>query len=200
MQNFSLLVDKIIKEYDSKSAKLYVILIAGLSRSGKTTLSKKIGNYITDKKIENNYISLDNWIVDIDKRKANETVRERFEYSKIITSIKLLMDGKNTAAFVYNPESRKKTSNRKILKSLTQGIYIIEGVIALDIEYLRNIADFKIYVQTSYETRLERLYDFHKTAKGLSSVKTESILETRELDETPFIENTKKFADIVYDG
>ena len=78
VSDYLVLCEDLLLEYRSNQKQLLVVLIGGLSRSGKSTLSKKMCTYLKYNKIENRHVSLDNWIVDIDKRNDNETVRERF--------------------------------------------------------------------------------------------------------------------------
>ena len=188
---------KISKDY-KVTKDPYIITIGGLSCSGKTTLSNEIITYLKMQKIENTYISLDNWIIDIDKRPSIQTVRERFHYHQIEKDIGMLMQGKDSMVFSYSKKLRKKTNKQTKLKSRDKGIYIIEGVVALDLEYLNNISNIKIFVETSKKTRLERLNALHIMIKGLSKSQTKEILRSREGDENKIIQESKKNADIIF--
>ena len=195
VSDYSVLCDDLRFKYRSSPKQMIVVLIGGLSRSGKSTLSKKIGTYLKYNKIENRYISLDNWIVDISKRKDNETVRERFLYDDIVHSIRDILAGKDIAIYAYDPISRSKSESLIYINGLEYGVLVIDGVVSLDIKELRGLSQFKVYVSTDSEARLKRLIDFHAVEKNLDMKEISSIIKKREIDETPIIEESRKFAD-----
>jgi len=196
--SFNSILEKIFSLYRLKSEKLLVLLVGGLSRSGKSYFSKRLVDEILDKNIDSKIISLDNWIIDLDKRTGEETVRERFDYSQIVCSVSNYLKGSEISTRKYDPKSRKILDINYNIKPMKKGIVIIDGVIALDISELRLFSSLNIYVETSETNRLDRFFDFHTNIKKLSRNDATKIYEERQIDEIFLIKENKCFADIVY--
>jgi D-glycero-D-manno-heptose 1,7-bisphosphate phosphatase len=194
------LINKIIKKYRQFKNDRFFLSIAGCSRSGKTTLAKKIQKDLENKGIKSKIISLDNWLLGIDERKGNETVRERFQYKKISEDLTKLKNGEKIYTRVYDPKSRKITSDKssKPLQLKKEEIGIIDGIVSLDIITLRDISDYKIFVDLDDETRKERLVDFYTNFKNYDLGEAERIINPRENDEVEIIKKNKNHADVIY--
>jgi uridine kinase len=99
--------------------------------------------------------------------------------------------------FMYKnmmPKPGRKTNKLKILN---YEAVIVDGVVALDIPYLREISDLKIYAYTDEELRKKRFFDFYRY-KGLTiDIITELYLE-RQTDEVPVIVQSRKYADHIF--
>lgn len=173
------------KAKDSK-----IILIGGCSRSGKSTLTRRISQ-----EIPSTIISLDNFLVGINERKPEMTVRERFKYHEIEEACKSLIQGKTIRIKKYDAQTRKITD--EIEEITPKGLIIIEGVVALDNEYLLNIADLSIYVDIGDAEREQRVISFY-LQKGLSEREAKEVFHEREKEEVILIKNTKKNAQIVF--
>jgi len=191
-----LLVAKHSKCHKSKM----FVLIGGCSRSGKTTLCRRIREDLYNRRIESSLINLDNWLIDINDRTGNETVRERYNYESITEDIEKVKKGHTIHPPLYDPQTRsiicKSSPNPIIIKNGYIGI--VDGAIALDIEELRNIADFKIFVSVEDNLRRDRLMKFYLEYKGCSLQETIAIIKVREKEEIPIINATKRFADVIY--
>jgi uridine kinase len=183
----------------SRSQKIYLILIGGNSRSGKTTLANLISDKLNFQNIKNIYISLDSWLIDIDKRKENTLVIERYETKAIINAVESIFNGHVIFPPIYNPITRKRISeagNQGL--SIDEGVAIIDGVITLAIPELLGKADMSIFVDIEDKLRLQRLSEFYIQYKGLYPDKAIAIIQDRENEEVPFINETKKNADIIF--
>lgn len=192
------LTEKIFHLFKKKEEKLFLILIGGLSRSGKSTLSKNFKKKMLERSINCNIICLDNWIVDIDKRTNQETVRERFAYSSLTSSISNHLQGKDIRTSKYNPITRKKSDSKYVVNSIDNGIIIVEGVIALDVSKLRKMSSLNIFVETSEVVRKKRFHEFHTNFKMLSQKQSELIYSERQIDENIIVENSRHFSDLIY--
>ena len=197
--NYKELIKTIHNSYKNKDNSILFILIGGCAQTGKTTLAKKIIKEVSSKGINSLLISLDNWLLSLDKRTGNETVRERYNYLEIIDTVKKIMEGKEIISPSYNSKTRTtlfKEDNLPI--SIDKGICILDGVISLDIGELRNISEFSIFVEIPDEIRKERLQRFYTDYKNCTPQETRKITDERELEEVPIIKSTKKEADIIY--
>ena len=160
----------------------------------------KIKTDLSKKGINSSVISLDNWLLDLNERKGNETVRERFQYKKISDSLAKLKAGEKIYPPVYDAKTRtivdKKSKEPLFIENKSIGI--VDGIVVLDIEKVRDISDFKIYVDVDDKTRKERLIEFYVNYKKYSLDKAKKIVEPREKDEVSIIKKTKEHADVVH--
>lgn len=188
-----------VKYRDHQKDRAFV-LIGGCSRSGKTTLSKKIEQDLNREGIASAIINLDNWLMGIDERSGKETVRERYHYENIERDIRKLQAGYPIHPPVYDPRTRMIISRSRpgAISLRGGGIGIVDGTIALDIEALRKVALFKIFVEVEDNVRFVRLMRFYFEFKGCNLDETFSIIQNREKEEVRIIKETKPYADVIY--
>ena len=177
----------------------FLILIGGCSRTGKSYLAQELERKFRLNNVNSIVLNLDNWLIGIDERTGKETVSERYNYPKIISSVQKIMKGDRIFPPFYNSKTRLVTkSNETISVQLDAGICIVNGVVTLDIPELRKLANLKIFTEVNDDIRKHRLMEFYYQYKGCSSEESKMIIGERELEEVPYIKKTKIFADIVY--
>ncbi|MFW9996695.1 MAG: uridine kinase [Candidatus Odinarchaeota archaeon] len=197
--NFEDLFSILFRNYSESVGPRFLILVGGCSRTGKSTLAKKIESAFRKIGISTITVELDNWLLGIDERTGNETVRERYNYLAIVEAIMKLLNGEKIFPPIYNPKTRRV--NRNNVSSdlqISKGVCIVEGVIALDIPSLRDLSDFNIYTELNDKIRKKRLLEFYHQHKKFPIDKCNDIISARELEEIPIIKETMIFADIVY--
>lgn len=172
-----------------------IISIAGPARSGKSTFMRLLSRTLRTGGLDCADLSLDNWLIGMDERSDDMTVRERYKYHEIERDIKKLLDGEEISMNLYDPFSRKIIGTRPFSLN-TAACLIIDGVPALDIELLRNISDARVYVETDENTRRQRFFSFYRW-KGLSDAEIERLYRKRQQDEAQIIQTSKKYADVV---
>lgn len=173
-----------------------IILVAGLSRSGKSTFSKIISTILNKKGIHNTHLNLDNWLVGIQERKDWMAVNERYKYNEIVKDIATLLEGKEIKVNKYNVKTRNIDEHQKSIILEEGEALIIDGVVGLDIEFLRKIADIKIYVEINETMRRKRFFDFYMF-KGLTEEEIKKLYVKRQDDEIPIVIQTKNYADYI---
>lgn len=197
---YNKLLELLLSKYNQACKARVLILIGGCSRSGKTTLCRRIKEDLYHRGIESLIINLDNWLIGINDRTGNETVRERYNYKGITEDIEKAKKGHAIHPPLYDPRTRsiicKSIPNPITIRNGCIGI--VDGAIALDIEELRNIADLKIFVSVEDNLRADRLMKFYLEYKGCSLHETIAIIKGREKEEIPIINATKRFADVIY--
>lgn len=175
-----------------------IIAVAGLSRSGKSTLSKIISIVLRGKGIPSKTLRLDNWLIGVNEREFWMTIRERYKYDRISNDLRTLLDGGKINVNRYDVKTRRMGEQSESF-SLNKGEFlIVDGIVGLDIEYLRKIADLKIYIEIPEEIRKKRFYDFY-IYKGLSEKDIKSLYFQRQNDESPIVVQTKRYADYIVD-
>ena len=192
------LSENVLQSFESKNSKIQYLFIGGLSRSGKSTLSKNIYNELSKIK-KCHVISLDSWIIDYDQRSPNSTVLERYNIEEIKQFFLNLSNSNTVSIPKYDPILRKRVIDDYTEKLLiTEGLVIVEGVIALEVAKLVSLEGFKIYVNVSNYTRIKRLITFYRDYKKVHKNEYKKIIIDRELEEIPFIKKTASFADIFF--
>lgn len=197
--NYKKLFDCLLAAYTKSNKKRFMVLIGGCAQSGKTTLAKRIKKDLRKKNIEGIIISLENWLLGLNERKGTETVRKRFQYEKISEAITQIKDGNKVYASIYDPKTRLIVSKKSLNPIyINKGICIVDGVVALDIEELRSISDFNIFVDVDDDIRKKRLMKFYVDYKKCSIYESEKLIKARELEEVPTIKKTMNYADVIY--
>jgi histidinol-phosphate phosphatase family protein len=200
--NYGDVFNALYDRYRASHKTRFLVSIGGCSRCGKSTLAHRIKEDLERKDISCTLISLDNWLLGIDERTGNETVRERFQYQKIGEEVARLLEGTTIYPPLYDPKTRRvqKIKSNEGLQIKEHGVGIVDGVVALDIQAVRDLSDFNVFVDVSDGIRKQRVQEFYLTDKGCSPTETEQIMASRETDEVAVIKQTKKYADIIYRG
>lgn len=182
----------------NKSRIPLIISVAGLARSGKSTFIKLLMQKMQRENISSQSISLDNWIIDVNLRTDDMTIRERYKYGEIVKDITKLINEGKIILRKYNTYFRK--TDEVGYYALNNSIcLIIDGIPSLDIEELRDISDIKIYLEIDENIRKKRFFKFYKW-KDISDEKIEHLYLKRLKDEVPFIKESKKYADIIVEA
>jgi len=123
------------------------------------------------------------------------TVQERYRYEDIAWDLRRL--GKHETIFVgnYDALSRKSSGVGRLTLDGTECL-IIEGVPALDIEEVRNLSHYKIYLKVNEVLRKKRFLSFYRW-KGLRDREIWRLYDDRLDDEAQIISDSKKYADVV---
>src|SRR5699024_7103668 len=79
-----------------------------------------------------------------------------------------------------------------------QDVIIVEGILILEDERLRDLMDIKIYVDTTSDLRIIRRIqrDMKERGRSLDSIINQYLSVVREMHEQ-FVEPSKKYADII---
>ena len=173
----------------------FVISVAGLARSGKSTFINLLTRTLTKSGIESKVLSLDNWLISVNERTENMTVRERYTYDEIASDVERLLKGEKILINIYDPYSRN-IMGRQTLSIGSAKCLIIDGIPALDIDFLRKMSDAKVFVDIDEIVREERFYSFYRW-KDLPDETIECLYRKRLHDEVPYIRESGKYADIL---
>lgn len=189
-------IEEIIDSIKEKRSHYPVVVsIAGLARSGKSSFVRLLTQTMQKNDVSNQVLSLDNWIVGVNERTDNMTVRERYKYDEIERDVSKLIKQKKILLKRYDPYSRNIVSEGYFSLDGSMCL-IIDGVLSLDIDGLRNISDIKVYIEVDEDIRKERFISFYKW-KDLPDKDIEKLYQKRLMDEVPFIRESKKYANII---
>lgn len=178
-----------------------VIGIAGDSGSGKTTIAHEVARLINDDDhiitlTQDSYYKDNTGIPMSERQKINYDHPDAFDMPLLVAQINQLMHRKAVEMPVY--DFTEHTRSSKTIHVEPADIIILEGILVLADEDLRDLMDIKVYVDTDddirFIRRLER--DLKERGRSLDSV-IDQYLATVKPMYHQFIEPTKRYADII---
>lgn len=172
-----------------------LILLGGKARSGKSTLASYLKWKMQQKGKTVLKIELDDWILPEAKRMDCKNVYDRFQLSKIESDIQQILAGMSKKIQQY-PAHPDRPEKQLDYKYTGQDIIIIEGVVALSSEVLRNLAYSSVYLDINSSTHKKRIREYY-TWRGKSEAEIEKLYNERLKDEYNLIEKERKLADLV---
>lgn len=181
-------------------SKPVVIGVSGGTGSGKSTVAKAIFKSLPDENIliiEQDAYYIDQSDLTYDERvKTNYDHPLAFDTELLIEHIQKLCEHKSIEKPIYNFSKHNREDNT--ISVMPKEIIIIEGIMILEDQRLRNLMDIKIFVDTDADVRIIRRItrDINERGRTLESV-IEQYLTTVKPAHEQFIEPTKKYADII---
>lgn len=188
--------NEISRKYSEfKGNKPWIVLIGGNSRSGKSILASYLRINFEKSGIKVLQVSLDNWIVPQDLRYDGMDVYQRFRLPQIEADMQKLFEGKplNVSTYANHPQ---RSSFEHTYDPEDSEIVIVEGVVALSSEIIRNKAHLKIYTDINRDEFNRRMLEYY-TWRGKTPEETRQLIEKRETDEYQLIEKESKLADLI---
>ncbi len=181
----------------------HLVLIAGGTCSGKTTIAKAIGQKL--KALKTVIISHDNYYRRLDHLSMEERSKVNFDHPDSIDKEYLLQDvqdmlsGQAVNVPDYDFVSHSRMEGKLCIADAD--VVILEGIFALYYPELVELSDLKIYVDTDADTRLARRIarDTVDRGRDVESV-LEQYLQTVKPSHAAFIEPSKKNADLIIPG
>ncbi|WMM23255.1 uridine kinase [Tissierella sp. MB52-C2] len=177
-----------------------LIGITGGTGSGKSTVSKEIFKSIHEKKIT--IIEQDSYYKDQSHLTFEERVNTNYDHpfafdnQLLIKHLKDLLDNKPIEKPIYDFEKHTRKEETEIVEP--KDIIILEGILILTEEEIRDLLDIKIFVDTDSDVRVIRriLRDIKDRGRTLDSVILQ-YMETVRPAHLQFIDPTKRYADII---
>jgi len=180
-----------------------LILIAGGTCSGKTTIAREIGRHFKTSSIM--IFSHDHFYRDLSGKSAMEIAEVNFDHpdaidhEQLVADVKDLINGVPLTLPKYDFITHKRSEGVCVNESVD--ILIVEGIFSLYYPDLKKLADLKIYVETDADLRLVRRIRRDIQQRGFEVHEVLSrYLETVKPMHEIFIEPTKKDADIIIPG
>lgn len=179
--------------------KPYIVGVAGGSASGKTEIVKTLKKHFEDKieiiEHDNYYFSHDNLTMD-ERASLNYDHPQAFETNLLIEHVKKIINNEEIDIPTYDFTIHTRSSDT--LKKSPKPIVIVEGILVLENEELRNLMDMKVFVDCDGDVRLKRritrdLVERNRTIESILTQYMETVKPMHEL----FVEPSKKFADLI---
>lgn len=178
-----------------------IIGIAGGSGSGKTTVSEKIVNAVSQKQVLT-IIKHDDYYKD----QGHLTMEERYltnydhpfaiDNDLLVADLQKLKQNETIKKPVYDFVNHTRSTDIEIIEPTS--IIILEGILTLEDKRLRDLMDIKLFVHTPADIRFIRRLrrDVQERGRSMESVITH-YLETVSVMHDQFIEPSKRYADII---
>ncbi len=177
-----------------------IIGVAGGSGSGKTTVTRAIYNQFEDTSmlvIEQDYYYKDQSHLPFEERlNTNYDHPLAFDNDLLMEHLQHLLDRQPIEKPVYNYEMH--TRSNETIHVEPKDVIILEGILVLEDERLREMMDIKVFVDTDSDLRIIRrlMRDINERGRSIESVIDQYINVVRPMH-LQFVEPAKRYADII---
>lgn len=177
-----------------------LIGITGGTGSGKSSIADAIySSFSTDciAMIQQDMYYKDQSNLSMEERvKTNYDHPKAFDNDLLISHLKDLMEGKSIEKPIYDFSVHNRS--KETVKIDPKSIIIVEGILVLEDERLRDLLDIKVYVDTDADIRILRrlIRDINERGRTLESVVNQYLDVVRPMH-MQFTEPTKRYADII---
>ncbi|HER2939584.1 TPA: uridine kinase [Streptococcus pyogenes] len=177
-----------------------IIGVTGGSGGGKTSVSRAILDSFPNARIA--MIQHDSYYKDQSHMSFEERLKTNYDHPLafdtdfMIQQLKELLAGRSVDIPIY--DYKKHTRSNTTFRQDPQDVIIVEGILVLEDERLRDLMDIKLFVDTDDDIRIIRRIKRDMMERGRS---LESIIDQYTSVVKPmyhqFIEPSKRYADIV---
>ncbi|MFC6765065.1 uridine kinase [Natrinema soli] len=173
--------------------------IAGGTGAGKTTVARTVaetvGEAVTRIPIDNYYEELSHLAFE-ERRGVNYDHPSAFEWELLREQLETLLSGQSIEMPQYDFEVHNRTDERVTVEP--SEIIVLEGILALHDEAIRDLLDLRVYVMTDADVRILRRIerDVIERGRDLEGV-IDQYLETVKPMHERFVAPTKKRADVI---
>ncbi|WP_267202070.1 uridine kinase [Limosilactobacillus kribbianus] len=177
-----------------------IIGVTGGSGSGKTTVSKAIYNQLHGQAIQiitqDTYYNDQSEMTMAERKAVNYDHPLAFDTDLLIEQLAALRNNQAVDMPVY--DYKQYTRSKETVRVEPQDVIILEGILILDDERLRNLMDIKVYVDTDDDIRIIRRIkrDMAERGRSLDSVINQYLATVKPMYHQ-FVEPTKRYADII---
>lgn len=181
-------------------SKPLVIGVAGGSGSGKTSVTKAICDFFQGHSIlmlEQDYYYKDQSHLPFEERlKTNYDHPFAFDTELLIEHLQQLIQYQPIEKPVYDYKLHTRSSKTIFVEP--KSVIILEGILVLEDERLRELMDMKLFVDTDPDIRIIRrlVRDIQERGRSMDSVIDQYVNVVRPMH-NQFIEPTKRYADII---
>jgi uridine kinase len=177
-----------------------VIGVAGGTGSGKTSVTRSIIQRFADKSIlmlEQDYYYKDQSHLPFEERlQTNYDHPLAFDNDLLIEHLEQLINQEPIEKPTY--DYKIHTRSDETIHVEPKEVIIVEGILVLEDERLRDLMDIKVFVDTDADVRIIRrmLRDINERGRTLDSVIDQYINVVRPMH-LQFVEPTKRYSDII---
>lgn len=177
-----------------------LIGITGGTGSGKSTIADEIFNSFNEECIamiqQDAYYKDQSHLSMEERTKTNYDHPRAFDNDLLVEHLKDLIAGKEIQKPIYDFTVHNRAKDTNLVKS--RDIIIVEGILVLEDERIRDLLDIKVYVDTDADIRILRrlVRDINERGRTVDSVVEQYLSVVRPMH-MQFTEPTKRYADII---
>jgi len=182
------------------SKKPIVIGIAGGTGSGKTSIAAKIMKTFKDKSVlliqQDSYYHDQAHLTFEERLEVNYDHPNAFDNDLLMEQIRQLQQYEAIEIPVY--DYARYTRSNETVHVKPKEVVILEGILILEDEKLRDLLDIKIYVDTDADIRILRrmVRDIKERGRTIDSVIDQYLSVVRPMH-NQFVEPSKSYADVI---
>lgn len=177
-----------------------IIGIAGGTGSGKTTAALRVKSHFSEERVE--IIHHDNYYRDLEdlprdgRARLNYDHPDAFETTLLLQHLDELSRGGVIQSPLYDYEEHRRRPQRQRLGPAD--IVLLEGILVLESESLRQAMDIRIFIDEDADERLLRrmMRDIVERKRSVESI-VDQYRETVKPMYQQFVEPTKRYADLI---
>lgn len=182
---------------------MLIVGIAGGTGSGKTTVVNKIMQVFPNEEVvvipQDSYYRDSSGIAPEERQKINFDHPDSVEFELLIDHLRQLKKGKSIEMPVYSYLTCERAKETVTIRP--SRVVLIEGILILTDEGLRNMMDIKVFVDADPDDRLGRVIQRDIIERGRSVLTVlERYHDTVKPSHLQFIEPSKRYADIIIPG
>ena len=177
-----------------------IIGVAGGSGSGKTTVAKEIYRKFEDQKIlmitQDSYYKDQSDLPMEERLKTNYDHPMAFDNDLLLKHLNNLVKKETINQPVYDYANHTRSDEVNVIES--RDVIILEGILILEDESLRDMMDIKLFVDADSDVRIIRrlMRDIKDRGRTIDSVIDQYTSVVRPMH-LQFIEPTKRYADVI---
>jgi len=177
-----------------------ILGVAGGTGSGKTTVAHALLDAVGAERLA--FLPQDNYYRDIEWTDEKQLLAYNFDHPSALDTqlfvehLRTLKSGRPVEAPIYDfVHHRRKKETRRIEACQ---VIMAEGILLLAEPDIRQLLDFKIYVDTDSDVRLKRriLRDIHERGRALEDILRQYMDTVRPMH-LEFVEPSKRWADVI---
>ncbi|QRG69470.1 uridine kinase [Brevibacillus choshinensis] len=177
-----------------------LIGVAGGSGSGKTTVARELFRQFQNDSVT--MIEQDSYYKNQDHLEMEERYLTNYDHplafdnDLMLSHLQDLLQGKAIEKPIY--DFKEHTRKKETIRIDPKDVIILEGMLILEDERIRDLMDIKVFVDTDADVRIVRRIarDIEERGRSLDSVVNQYLNVVRPMH-LQFIEPTKRYADVI---
>ena len=176
-----------------------VIGIAGGTGSGKSTFTNRLKEQFGDKIAViyyDNYYRAQDDVPFEERKKVNYDSPDSLETDLMISHLRALKEGKTIECPTYDYTVHNRSKETVVIEP--RKVIIVEGILALENEELRNLIDIKVFVEADADERILRrvVRDVKERGRDAEDIARQYLTTVKPMHYV-YVEPTKYLADLV---
>ncbi len=177
----------------------FILAISGGSGSGKTTFARKVKNQLGDENVailgQDSYYIDQSHHFDKDGGKVNFDHPSALDFPLMAEHIKALKSGRAVEVPIYDFATHKRLKETQTLKP--KPYILVDGILIFHPEDLVTLFDYKVFIDTPENLRLERRLkrDVEERGRTPEGVRIQFMNQVKPMHDQ-FVEPSKKLADL----